>query len=99
MSLYALKVKPYYFFHAMPETLGAEQFRTTVRHGAELVSRLKRRISNAAMPEYVILHSTGKHMVPLEPQGTENFQYLSGGRIRFKNWKGEWCEYLDGSDA
>lgn len=95
MALYALRVKPYYLLHAMPETLGAERYRTSVRRGVELMLRFKRRISNPALPEYVIVHAKGKHTVPLEPQGTPEFQYLPSGRICFRNWKGEWCEYLD----
>jgi lysine 2,3-aminomutase len=98
MSLYALGIKPYYLLHSMPETLGGERFRTSVRRGVELVAKLKRRISNPAMPEYVIVHSKGKHTVPLEFDGTGEFQYLPKGLIRFKNWRGEWCEYLDGDD-
>lgn len=95
MALYALRVKPYYLLHAMPETLGAERYRTSVRRGVELMLRFKRKISNPALPEYVIVHAKGKHTVPLEPQGTPEFQYLPSGRICFRNWKGEWCEYLD----
>lgn len=95
MELYAMKVKPYYLLHAMPETLGEDRFRTSVLRGVDIMTRLKRRISNPALPEYVIVHAKGKHTVPLEPQGTPEFQYLPDGRVRFRNWRGEWCEYRD----
>jgi len=74
--------------------MGAERFRTSVRRGVELMLGMKRRISNPAMPEYIIVHAKGKHTVPLEMDGTSEFQYLEGG-VRFKNWKGEWCYYAE----
>jgi lysine 2,3-aminomutase len=98
MALYTLNIKPYYLLHAMPETFGFNRFRTSVRRGVELMSKLKRRISNPAMPEYIIVHSKGKHTVPLDPRGSDEFRYQDDGYIRFKNWRGEWCDYLDGPD-
>jgi len=95
MKLYSRSVKPYYFLHPMPETPGAESFRTSVRVGVNLMRNLRRRISNPALPEYVIVHKNGKHTVPMELDGTSEFQYVSDRLIRFRNWKGEWCEYID----
>jgi lysine 2,3-aminomutase len=94
MRLFTLKIKPYYLLHAMPHTVGAERFRTTVRRGVELLREIKRHYTNPAVPEYVIVHAKGKHTVPMELDGTSEFQYVKGV-IRFRNWKGEWCEYLD----
>ena len=95
MSLYNLKIKPYYLLHALPETLFMDTFRTSVRDGVELMRRIKRRISNPAVPEYIIVHAKGKQTVPFEIDGTTDFQYLQSGLIKFKNWKGELCEYKD----
>jgi hypothetical protein len=47
------------------------------------------------MPEYVIVHAKGKHTVPWEMEGSDEFQYRDDGVIRFRNWRGEWCEYKD----
>jgi lysine 2,3-aminomutase len=95
LRLYALKIKPYYLIHGMPETAGTDRFRTCVRRGVELMLDLKRKISNPALPEYIIVHAKGKHTVPLELNGTPEFQYLPNRRVRFLNWKREWCEYMD----
>lgn len=102
MGLYEKGIKPYYLIHCFPGIQGAGQFRTSVKKGVELMNSLKRRISNVAMPEYIIPHVSGKHTVPLEPDGTPEFQYtntIDGNFIvRFRNWKGNWETYLDGRD-
>ncbi len=98
MRLFTLKIKPYYLLHAMPHTLGAERFRTTVRRGVELLREIKRHYTNPAVPEYVIVHARGKHTIPMELDGTSEFQYEKGV-IHFRNWKGEWCEYLDAPEV
>ena len=101
MKLYAdCRVKPYYLLHDMPWTPGAAEYRTSVRKGVELMNTMKRRIPNVAMPEYIIVHHTGKRTVPLEPNGTPEFQYTQNEDgypiVKFKNWKGNWETYLDG---
>lgn len=95
MSLYNLKIKPYYLLHAIPDTLFTNTFRTSVIEGVHLMRGLKRRISNPAVPEYIIVHAKGKHTVPFELEGTTEFQYSDDGTIKFRNWKGEWCKYKD----
>ncbi len=99
MRLYENGIKPYYLIHCFPGIQGASQFRTSVRKGVELMNSLKRKISNIAMPEYIIPHNDGKHTIPLEPNGTPEFQYTQDEQgnpiIRFKNWKGNWGTYLD----
>lgn len=100
MKLYAdCRVKPYYLLHDMPWTPGAAEYRTSVRKGVELMNTMKRKIPNVAIPEYIIVHHTGKKTVPLELEGTPEFQYTQNEDghpiIRFKNWKGNWETYLD----
>ena len=94
------RVKPYYLIHDMPWTPGAAEYRTSVKKGVELMSAMKRKISNVAMPEYIIVHHTGKITVPLECDGTPEFQYSQNEEghpiIKFRNWKGKWETYLDG---
>lgn len=100
MRLYLAGVKPYYLSHNMPNIPFAGEQRTSVRKGVELMNKLKRRISNGAMPEYIITGRSGKKTVPACPEGTPDFIYArcKDGRpiIRFRNWKGEWVEYQDG---
>lgn len=103
VTLYRYGVKPYYLFHCMPNIPAASLRRTSVRKGAEIMKALKRHISNPAMPEYCIVHNTGKRTVPQELDGTSEFIYttrVTDGKpvIKFLNWKGQWCEYLDGTD-
>ncbi len=101
MRMYAdFGIKPYYLIHSIPWSPGANQFRTSVKEGVRLMNSMKRHIPNVAMPEYIIVHHKGKHTVPLEENGTPEFQYGSNDAghpvIKFKNWKGKWETYLDG---
>jgi len=102
MELYASGVKPYYFLHNMPNIPVAASQRTSVKRGLELMNQLGRKISHPAMPEYIIVHRTGKRTVPIEPEGTPEFRYETDQDghpiIRFKNWKGNWETYIDGKD-
>ena len=75
MGLYVNGVKPYYLSHNMPNIPFAAEQRTTVRKGAELMAAIKRKISNGAMPEYIITHKSGKKTVPEELIGTADFVY------------------------
>ncbi len=94
MKLYELKIIPYYLLHAMPNTLGAKVFRTSVKKGVEIIREIKRHYSNPAIPEYIIVHKSSKHTVPVELEGTSEFQYKEG-YIKFRNYKGKWCKYIE----
>lgn len=102
MSVYVLGIKPYYLLHTMPNIPAALTQRTSVQEGVRLMKQIKRHVSNSGVPEYIIVHRSGKHTVPLEIEGTPEFQYTKNSEgvpvVRFKNWKGNWEEYLDGSD-
>jgi lysine 2,3-aminomutase len=103
LKMYAdFRISPYYLLHGIPWSPSSNQYRTSVKKGVELINRMKRQIPNVAMPEYIIVHHTGKHTVPLEPDGTPEFQYTQNEQgypiIRFKNWKDNWETYLDGKD-
>lgn len=102
MGAYTLGIKPYYLYHGLPWSPASNQYRTSVRKGVLLMNTLKRHISNVAIPEYAIVHHKGKQTVPLEENGTPEFQYAQdeAGQpiVRFKNWKGNWETYLDGRD-
>lgn len=102
MDLYVSGAKPYYLFHNMPNTPAAVSQRTSVRRGVELLNSIGRRMSHPAMPEYVMVHRTGKRTIPQEIEGTPEFIYDTNEQghpvIHFKNWKGNWETYLDGKD-
>ncbi len=99
MELYTCGIKPYYLSHNMPNIPFADRQRTSVKEGLKLFNLLKRRISNTAMPEYIITHRNGKKTVPESEEGTPDFRYEKDRNgwpiIRFKNWKNEWVTYVD----
>ena len=99
MGLYINGVKPYYLSHNMPNIPYASAQRTSVKRGLALYYSLKRRISNPAMPEYIITHKSGKKTVPESPRESYDFKYAKNARgwpiIRFKDWRGKWQTYLD----
>ncbi|HAR54846.1 TPA: hypothetical protein DCR79_00950 [Patescibacteria group bacterium] len=102
MGLYMSGIKPYYLLHNMPNIPAASSQRTSVRQGIDIMNTLGRKISHPAMPEYIIVHKTGKKTVPNEPNGTSEFIYCTSPEghpiIRFKNWNGNWETYIDGID-
>ena len=63
------------------------------------VRALRRHISNPAVPEYVLPHSTGKYTVPLIQSEEELPRHVTdadGLRVlEFVNWQGELVQYPD----
>lgn len=99
MLLYSIGVKPYYLLHNMPNTPATSYQRTSVKTGVKLMRDIGRGMSHPAFPEYIIVHRTGKKSVPLNLDGDSEFIYDNTKKtqplIKFLNWKGQWCEYLD----
>ncbi|EML1597048.1 radical SAM protein [Burkholderia cenocepacia] len=98
IELYRRGVKPYYLYHFMPFSPGASVYKASIRDAIRIMNRLKRRVSNVAMPEYVLPHAKGKFTVPLfEGQG-DIPQFVETGEqriYRFVNWQGETCDWID----
>lgn len=102
-GLYELGIDPYYLIHSFPNIPTAHYHRLPVRKGIEIMNALKRHKTNPAVPEYIICHPSGKHTVPLTLESIPGyFEYCVRGDgwpvIRYRNWKGEWVEYLDCPD-
>ena len=100
IDLYRLGVKPYYLYHFMPFSPGASEYKASISQAIAIMDRLKRRVSNIAMPEYVLPHAQGKFTVPLldfdKPQDLPHFDVRDGQRhYRFRNWQGQWCSWQD----
>ncbi|MFF2127955.1 KamA family radical SAM protein [Streptomyces olivochromogenes] len=99
MRLYLGGVSAGYLYHFMPFSPGGESYGTSVWRGVELVGQLKRRVSNIAVPEYVLPHSTGKFTMPLtgpDDLGPKSVMDDHGNRtLRFTNWRGETVVYPD----
>ncbi|MGW9211434.1 KamA family radical SAM protein [Embleya sp. NPDC055664] len=101
MGLYRRGVHAGYLYHFMPHSPESECFRIPVQRGVEIMRSLKRRISNPAVPEYVLPHATGKYTVPLVDVGStdglprhvlddEGFRVLE-----MVNWQGDHVRYPD----
>jgi lysine 2,3-aminomutase len=99
MTLYSLGVVPHYLYHFMPFSPGGGVFRTPVQAGIDIVRALKRRVTNLAVPEFVIPHHSGKHSLPLLSEEDDRPSRCRDGDdrpvIRYRNWRGEVVDYPD----
>jgi lysine 2,3-aminomutase len=98
MGLYGLGVHAGYLYHFMPHSPEGELFRVPVSHGVAIVRALRRRISNPAVPEYVLAHATGKFTVPLhDPEEVPvRIDDQHGNQVlSFVNWQGTRVSYPD----
>lgn len=99
MELYRHGVMPHYLYHFMPFSPGAAAYRTSVRKGLEIVQAMKRNVSNIAVPEFVLPHSSGKFTVPLGGKGGEAPEWTVDHDgmpiVRYVNWQGQTVEYSD----
>jgi lysine 2,3-aminomutase len=97
MQLYAIGVVPHYLYHFMPFSPGASVFRTPVQRGVEIIRQMKRRVSNLAVPEFVLPHHSGKHTMPLLAEGESppirTIDDNGKPVIRYINWQGEQVDY------
>jgi lysine 2,3-aminomutase len=99
MKLYMLGVARGYLYHFMPHSPGAERFRTPVQVGVDITRQMKRRVSNLAVPEFVLPHHTGKHTMPLlgpDDEPPRRGVSVDGEEVLcYVNWRGEHIEYPD----
>ncbi|MCF6766633.1 radical SAM protein [Thiotrichales bacterium 19S3-7] len=99
IDLYKIGVKPYYLYHYMPFSPGSCVYKPSIKDGIRIMNRLKRRVSNIAMPEYVLPHQKGKYSVPLIEHESEvpYFEVAADGKLyyTFTNWKKEKCTWDD----
>lgn len=99
MKLYKIGVKPYYIYHFMPHSPGASEYRSSIKEAIGILSRLKRRVSNIAMPEYALPHIDGKFTVPLQALTEQGPEFVcDSDRLyyTFTNWQGDRCRWYDG---
>ncbi|WP_350614298.1 radical SAM protein [Pseudomonas sp. HY7a-MNA-CIBAN-0227] len=95
LKLYRHGIQPHYLYHFMPFSPGSQAFRTDISAAVALVSRMKRRLSNIAVPEYVLPHKTGKYTVPLDLIiGQPTLERRSDGEyLQYTNWQGQSCTF------
>jgi lysine 2,3-aminomutase len=84
------RIKPYYLHHA-DLAPGTSHFRTTIEHGQELMSALRRRVSGIALPTYVLDIPGGHAKANLE---TSDVERTPDGRYRVRDDAGTWHSYL-----
>ncbi|MCI0627756.1 MAG: 4Fe-4S cluster-binding domain-containing protein [Acidobacteria bacterium] len=92
MSLYAEGVSAGYLFHFAPNSPSAHLFETSVRAGADLVRALRRRLPGPAVPEYVVVHPSGKLTVDTSHVSVSEI-YGEHARLRALNWRDERIEF------
>ena len=98
LKLYRIGIKPYYLYHFMPFSPGAAVYKNSISEAVDIMSQLKRRVSNIALPEYVLPHADGKFTVPLTGEDCQFPHYEKRDDqlyYRFINWKGDVSEWLD----
>lgn len=98
IDLYRAGIKPYYLYHFMPFSPGSSIYKASIGDAINIMNKLKRRVSNIALPEYVLPHAKGKFTVPLigEKHHAPHYEYRDGKRYyHFTNWQGDSCEWLD----
>jgi lysine 2,3-aminomutase len=96
MRLYGLGIVPHYLYQFMPFSPGAEQFCTPLSCGIALIAQMKRRLSNLAVPEFVLPHRQGKYSVPLDldtPAARLHQDGLGNEFMHFTNWQGARCVF------
>ncbi|QRR08511.1 lysine 2,3-aminomutase [Burkholderia sp. MS455] len=99
IELYRCGVKPYYLYHFMPFSPGESVYKASIRDAIGIMKKLKRRVSNIALPEYVLPHARGKFTVPLFENDDDIPRFVESGDqhiYRFVNWLGETCDWVDG---
>lgn len=95
LTLYRLGIQPHYLYHFMPFSPGSETYRTDISSAVALVARMKRRLSNIAVPEYVLPHKRGKFTVPLDLGAAPPVLHkrADGEFLHFTNWQGQACVF------
>jgi lysine 2,3-aminomutase len=83
----------------MPHSPGLTRFRTSVQAGVDIIRAMKRRITNLAVPEFVLPHHTGKHTIPLlaedEPRPRRWLDQEGKAFVEYTNWRGDRVQYPD----
>ena len=88
--LLMVRVKPYYIFQA-DLSRGTDHFRTPLREGLEIMRRLHGHTSGLAVPRFAVDLPGGGGKVQLPPDFAPGAERVH----RFRNYRGEWCDYPD----
>lgn len=91
-ELLRIRVRPYYIFNCKKLT-GIRHFRAPVADGLNIMENLRGYTSGLAVPTFIITAPEGKGKTPLAP--TYLLNYNRNGKLLFRTWAGEVCEYDD----
>jgi lysine 2,3-aminomutase len=91
-ELVRIRVRPYYIFNCK-KLEGIRHFRAPVADGLNIMEKLRGYTSGLAVPTFIITAPEGKGKTPLAPVYLLN--YNRNGKLLFRTWAGEVCEYED----
>jgi glutamate 2,3-aminomutase len=91
-ELLRIRVRPYYIFNCKKLT-GIRHFRAPIADGLNIMENLRGYTSGLAVPTFIITAPEGKGKTPLAP--TYLLNYNRNGKLLFRTWAGEVCEYED----
>lgn len=91
-ELLRIRVRPYYIFNCK-KLQGIRHFRAPVAEGLNIIENLRGFTSGLAVPTFIITAPEGKGKTPMAP--TYLLNYNKNGKILFRTWGAEVCEYED----
>ncbi len=93
-ELLKIRVRPYYIFNCK-KLQGIRHFRVPVRQGLNIIENLRGYTSGLAVPTFIITAPEGKGKTPMAPIYLLNPN--RNGKLLFRTWSGNVCEYEDES--
>ncbi|MFC1543783.1 KamA family radical SAM protein [Gemmatimonadota bacterium] len=91
-ELVRIRVRPYYIFNCK-KLQGIQHFRASVGEGLNIVENLRGYTSGLAVPTFIITAPEGMGKTPMAP--TYLLNQNRNGRLLFRTWAGQVCEYED----
>ncbi len=91
-ELLRIRVRPYYIFNCK-RLQGIQHFRASVADGLNIMENLRGYTSGLGVPTYIITAPEGKGKTPLYPTYLLNIN--RNGKLLFRTWAGQVCEYED----
>jgi glutamate 2,3-aminomutase len=91
-ELMKIRVRPYYIFNCK-KLQGIQHFRASVGEGLNIIENLRGYTSGLGVPTFIITAPEGKGKTPMAP--TYLINQNRNGKLLFRTWAGEVCEYED----
>ncbi len=91
-ELMRIRVRPYYIFNCK-KLQGIRHFRASVADGLNIMENLRGYTSGLAVPTFIVTAPEGKGKTPLAPTYLLNMN--RNGKVLFRTWAGQVCEYED----